>query len=58
MGCTLGAVITVGLTFWLGWPIGTIIGVVLFVVVEWALMKEREERETLQDEANRRIVGR
>ena len=56
MGCSLGAIIVVGLTFWIGWPVGTLIGVALFVAVEWALMKQRQEEQALQNEANRKIV--
>lgn len=58
MGCMLGAIITAGLTFWIGWPIGTLIGVALFVAVEWALMKQRQEEQAMQNEANRKIVER
>lgn len=56
MGCTLGAIITAGLTWWLGWPVGTIIGVALYAAIAWALWKQGQEERQLQNAASRKIV--
>ena len=56
MGCTLGAIIVAALTFWLGWPIGTVIGVAFYDVIERALKQPNREEQKLHNEANRKIV--
>lgn len=58
MGCVLGAIIVGALTFWIGWPTGTVIGVAFYVVIQWAVWKQDQESKALQDEGNRKIIGR